>query len=232
MKIASYILTGLILASGPALALGPVDGEVGAVWWANEYDVSGDGGSITSDADAPGFRAELWFLQRYGVRAERYASEPDLALLDGADTSYTSLDFRWRALSLTENNYLALGVGWQQMSLDTIGLDGDTSGVRLGVDGRVALPGLFYVYGQGAYLPSLDDAPAIDPAMGRFEDLDGWEYEAGVAWNMAPFVSLRAGYRAQQLNFSQTGIEGLAPDTVYGGEANSEGFLLGLGIRF
>jgi len=232
MRAIGYGFAGLVallgLASAPALAMGPVDGEVGAVWWASDFDVSS---GASADAGAPGFRAEVWLFQRWGVRAERYSS--DLDEFDGRDSDYTSVDFRWRAFSPSENNYFAIGVGWQRMDLATIGLDGDTSGARLGAEGRISLGGLVYLYGQGSYLPSLDDAPAVDPLMGYFENLDGYELEAGVSWKMAPFVSLRAGYRAQTVNFTLTGFEPI-PDgpTEIDGETESTGFLAGLSFRF
>lgn len=235
MERMGYGISGLVLllglAWGPALAMGPIDGEVGAVWWASDFDVSSGDSSVSADAGAPGFRAEVWLFQRWGVRAERYSSNVDE--FDGPDSDYTSVDFRWRAFSPSENNYFALGVGWQQMDLATIGLDGNTSGVRLGAEGRISLGGLVYLYGQGSYLPSLDDTPAVDPLLGRFENLDGYEFEAGVAWKMAPFVSLRAGYRAQTINFTLTGFEPI-PDgpTEIDGDTESTGFLAGLSFRF
>jgi len=235
MRTLGYLTAGLVLllglGSAPALAIGPVDGEFGAVWWASEFDVTEAGDSASADSDAPGFRAELWMFKRWGLRAERYSSEFDA--LDGADSDYTSIDFRWRAFSPSENNYFAFGVGWQQMDLATIGLDGSTSGARLGAEGRIALAGVVYLYGQGSYLPSLDDAPAVDPAMGQFEDLDGYELETGVSWKMAPFISLRAGYRAQSVSFTRTGFETIPEGpTEVEGEAESSGFLAGLTFRF
>jgi hypothetical protein len=201
--------------------MGPVDGEFGAVWWASDFDATEADNSVSASADAPGFRAELWMFKRWGVRAERYSS--DLDELDGSDSDYTSIDFRWRAFSPGENNYFAVGLGWEQLDLATIGLDGNTSGARVGAEGRIAVAGMVYVY----------DAPAEDPALGRFEDLDGYELEAGVSLKMAPFVSFRAGYRAQSINFTRTGFEPI-PDgpTALDGEAESTGFLAGLTFRF
>jgi hypothetical protein len=206
--------------------MGPVDGEVGAAWWANSFSSSNHGTSnISSDAGAPGYRAELWFLKRYGVRAERYSS--DLDDFDVSTSDSTSIDVMWRAYSPSENNFFALGVGWQEIDLGTIGLVGDTSGLRLALEGRIALGGLFYLYGQGYYLPSLDDSEAADPALGHFEDMDGHVLEAGVSWKMAPFVSMRGGYRLQNVNFTRAEL-----DAEYDGEAESSGFLLGLSVRF
>ncbi len=199
----------------PASALGPVDGEIGALWWANEYDV--DGASAV-DGDAPGFRAEVWMMKKYGVRAARFSSDLDDIGLDSSD--YSSLDLMWKAFSPTENNFLALGLGWEEMDMTGIGLDGDTSGVRLSVEGRVGIIGAVYAYGQGSYLPSLDDATSAGATL---KDLEGFEYELGVSWKAAPFISFRAGYRENSLDYSSAGIDGTA---------ETRGFLLGTGFHF
>ncbi|NIM61698.1 MAG: hypothetical protein GTO30_08605, partial [Acidobacteria bacterium] len=61
----------------------------------------------------------------------------DFAAIETSD--YTSVDVMWRPFSPTQNNYVAVGLGWQQMDLNTIGLQGDTGGVRVNVDGRIGL---------------------------------------------------------------------------------------------
>ena len=108
-----------------------------------------------------------------------------------------------------------------------VGLGGDTSGVRLALEGRVALGGLFYLYGQGYYLPSLDDTQAIDPGFGPLRDMDGHMLEAGLSWKIAPFMSMRGGYRQHSIDFKTTLL-----DVEIDGEAESSGFLLGLSFRF
>jgi hypothetical protein len=225
IRTAPVLLALAFLFPVSAIAMGPVDGEFGAVWWANDYDSQYGEEVYSSDAGAPGYRAEIWFLKKYGLRAERYSS--DNGDIGGGSSDFTSLDFMWRAFSPTENNYIALGAGWQQIDLDTVGLVGDTSGVRVALEGRVALGGLFYIYGQGYYLPSLDDAEVADPAFGPLRDMDGHMLEAGVSWKMAPFVSMRGGYRVHNINFSTTVL-----DVDIDGEAESSGFLLGLSFRF
>jgi hypothetical protein len=248
------------LLVAPALAAGPIDGEVSAVWWANELTQNDPTTEVSDDAAAPGLRAELWMFERYGLRASQFGSDPEDT--DGAD--YTSVDVLWRALSPTENNFVAVGVGWQQM--DVLGLDDRTSGARVTVEGRVGLAGMLYGYGHGSYLPSLSDVQPSDPALEPFRDLDSYEYELGVAWNALPFMNVHAGYRVQNLSFTYgsattlssppagpqiespgssglTGLDegdtgtpcpGCAPNALAGdqGELESAGFFAGVGIRF
>jgi hypothetical protein len=193
----------------PALAAGPIDGEVSAVWWANDFDTDSQGFSASSDAGAPGLTAQLWAFKRFGVRASQFTSDPDYA--DGVD--YQSFDLMWRPLSPTENNFVALGLGWQYMELP--GFAEETSGARVTVEGRVSLAGMVYAYGHGAYLPSLDDADATNPTVSRFEDLDAYEYEMGVAWNAMPFMDVHAGYRVNNLSFAQEPLQIAAASGSY-----------------
>jgi hypothetical protein len=217
------VLGALLASISPAAALGPVDGEVGAVYWFNDFEAPG----ISEDAGAPGFRAELWFVERFGVRGARFSSDPD-DLGSGASSDYTSIDLLWRALSAAENSFLAVGAGWEEIDLSSIGLDGDTSGVRLSLEGRLGLIGAIYGYAQLSYLPALDDAPSVVPGL-RFDEMTGLEYEAGVSWKMAPFVSLRAGYRRNSVDFTlDDGLPGSDPEDT----AESAGFLAGLGLHF
>jgi opacity protein-like surface antigen len=213
------------LAATPALAVGPIDGEVNALWWVNETDVDTPGGSASGDGDAPGLRAEMWLFGRYGIRAAQFSSDVDEFGIDDSN-DYTSVDLLWKAFAPTEHNFVAVGAGYEEMDLGLLGLDGDTWSTRLAVEGRVGFIGAVYGYLQGAYLPTIDDTSSVVPTV-EFEDMDGYEYEMGVSWKFAPFVSLRAGYRETSIDFTQT--DGL---TDFDGTAESTGFVAGLGVHF
>ncbi len=261
MKIVTRALAACCLLGpwlGPLQAAGPVNGQVSAVWWANEFQSDSGGVSTTSDADAPGLRAELWVLERYGLQASQYGSDPSSS--DGAD--YTSVDVMWRALSPTENNFVALGLGWQQMQLE--GFQDRTSGMRVALEGRVGLLDKLYAHVHGSWLPSLDDSEPENPLAGSFTDLDAYEYELGLTWNAMPFLNVHAGYRINEVNFTQDSLvpAGAAPPITITsgggsdligiqpggpsctdcspaaigssgkGEMISSGFFAGVGIRF
>jgi len=193
------MLLSFAMAIAPAFAIGPVDGEVGAVWWANDTDAK-NGASASDQGGAPGLRAELWLRERYGVRAGMYSSETET--FDSTD--YTTVDVMWRALNLAEQNFLGVGLGWHDMGLDSVGADGNTSGMRVSAEGRIGLAGMVSAYGQGAWLPSLSDTNAGPSTSGQFSDLAGFEYEMGVAWQPAPMVVVRAGWRANSVDFTHT----------------------------
>lgn len=230
MKRSEYLCVLLfLLAALPAFSAGPVDGEVAAVWWASDYEVTGDS-PASADAGAPGLKAELWLRNRYGLRATQFNPEPDGFAAD--DASYTSVDVMWKALSPTENNFLAVGLGYQDFELAGIDSSGvGTSGMRATVQGRVSLVGLLTGYAEASYLPSLDDQAGATVAAGRFEDMEGMEYELGVAWKMMPFVSLKGGYRESSVDYRQTGIVG-GPATEANGTVESNGIFAGVAIGF
>jgi len=248
-----------LFAGTPALAAGPIDGEVAVVWWANEFSTDTDTAAASSDAEALGLTAQMWVKKRYGLRASQFGSNPDGS--SGAD--YTSVDLLWKALAPSENNFVALGLGWQQMDMQ--GLDDSTSGARVIVEGRVGLGGSVFAYGHGSYLPSMSDSDAVETSLGRYEDLDAYEYEVGVAWNALSFMDVHAGYRANNLSYSLaapttlgapgqfssntpasgaiSGIDATPagepcidcdPNAVIteGGENESAGFFVGVGFRF
>jgi opacity protein-like surface antigen len=231
MKKLLILAAILVLAPVTALAAGPVDGEIGAIYWNSEFDSTG-AAALTSGAGSPGFRASLWMFNKYGIRAGMFRTDlDDFSNIETSD--YTSLDFMWRPISPTQNNYFAVGLGWQDMDLNTIGLQGSTSGARVNVEGRLGLGKIVFAYGEGSYLPALDDAAASSVAYGRFEDLSGYEYEIGVSVKPAPFVQIRAGYRMHSLDFKQTGLDPLLGfGTEMNGTAESSGFLAGLTFNF
>lgn len=222
-RLSSLMLLSALVGILPAASAGPIDGEVGAVYWSSEFDVNG----AIADATAPGLRAELWFVERYGLRAATYRSEIDGINLETNDS--TNVDFIWRVVSVSRNNYFALGAGWQQMDNAALGMQ-DTSGARLDVDARIAATKWFYFYGQGAYLPALGDTTSVYPGGGRFEDMEAFEFEVGFAFEPVPFLSVRGGYRDCSLDYTRLAFD--TQGTQLPGTVQSSGFLLGLGIYF
>lgn len=186
-----------------AQALGPLDAEVGVTWWAHDIDDSGIG---DTDADGNGAYAELWWADGWGLTGEFLESEPDGGGL--ADGSSFSLNVKRRLLSPTDNNFIAIGAGWQDSELIT---GGNAEGVRLTLDGRVGL-GVLYVYGQGAWMPDLGDAGAL-------RDMEGTEYQVGVSLTPFPFLNLRLGYRVFELDYA-------------GGSRETDGYILGGAVHF
>jgi hypothetical protein len=172
---------------------------------------------VSADSSSVGGRAEVWFVKKVGVSAALFRPSPD----EGNDIDYLNLDVKWRLLSPTENNFLAVGAGWQKIDISG-DEDVDSSGVRLVAEGRVGLVGIVYAYGRVAYLPSLDD---IDAGGTPLTDGSGTEYEAGVQLKPMPFVQFFLGYRSHEDSWT-LGEDG--PDV----DIKTDGFVLGAGVNF
>ena len=226
LRLIVRVLLMSSIVAAPALALGPMDGEVGALWWANEYETEG----VSADAGVPGMNAELWW-KSVGVRAQVLGDVDEVS----SSSDYTALDVMWKAFSPTENNFFAVGLGWQDMGFTAVNssvanpfFSGDTAGVRVALEGRVGIVGMVYAYGQAAYLPAMDDAASDSLTPDEYNDMDGLEYEVGVSWKPAPFVSVRGGYRENQLDYTRRDLGGAESDE----SSDSSGFLLGVGFHF
>lgn len=205
----------LVLA-GPtaASAMGPVDGEVTAVYWFADGEAEGS----SADADGPGVRAEVWFFKNFGVSAEVFKLEFDDDF-GNADFDTTNLDVKWRPISPTENTFFAVGAGWQKVEIESV----DTSGFRLVAEGRIGFAGIAYAYGRAAYMPSLDDIEVEGFTVA--DNVDGSEYDFGLAVEPAPFLTLRGGYRKSELNYDE--VEG--PGSM---EISTDGFYAGAGFHW
>lgn len=204
MGIAAVALATFVLAAAPAAAMGPVDGEVTVMYWLSETEVDDGVTSASVDSEDIGFRGELWFAKKIGVSVAMFGAD-----LEDTDLSldYNNLDVKWRLFSPTENNFFAVGAGWQEIDAG----DGKADGFRVVAEGRVAIVGIVYFYGRGAYAPSLD---------AEGEDADMTELEAGVMLKPAPFLQLFAGYRMNETSFDA------------GGDLTTDGFVVGAGINF
>lgn len=187
----AVVLTLMALPGSAVLAAGPVDGEATLNWWANDFDA--DVGDSEIDAGAFGGTAELWWNQSWGLKGALYRS--DLADSGGNDDSdYLSIDLKRRLISPTENNYIAAGLGYERLSLDS----GDnTQGVRLLVEGRLGVAGTVYAYGESAWMPAFEDTS-------EREDLDAVEFELGVGFSPLPFMTVSGGWRKFALDFTDT----------------------------
>lgn len=193
MRAALIALALMIMPSAGAMAAGPVDGEAGLNWWANDFDADLGGGDV--DAGAVGGHLQLWWNETWGLKGALYRS--DLADSGNAgDVDYLSIDVKRRIISVTENNYLAAGVGYQHLDLR----GGETEGPRLLVEGRVGLVGAVWLYGQSAWMPVFDDTSTR-------EDQDAFELEAGVGFSPLPFIKLSAGWRKFSLDFTDTAAD-------------------------
>lgn len=207
----------MIVVCGPVLAAGPVNGEVGIMFWPSDTEVGVGDVSASEGSDAFGGRAELWF-KRFGASGQLF--QPEISNSGGSmDLEYINLDLKYRVFSPAQHNFVALGAGWQSIDIDGL----DTSGPRLLVEGQVGFLGTVYGYGRAAYLAQLADVE--EAGITLFEDGTGYQLELGVGVEPMPLLSLWAGFQLTDVDFE---IPLVATDF----SLQTGGVLAGVGIHF
>lgn len=212
MKL-NTVAIALFVASAvtPVHALGPVDGELIAALWNNDFE--SDIANGEADFGSLALSGELWLGDNWGIRAARYESDLEGSEFD--NQKRTQVELRRRLVSFSDNNFFALGVGAEKIDL----VNGEsTSGLRLSAEARLAVTPITYFYGRGAYLPAMDDA-------GNFKDITGSEIEVGLSFTPLPFVSLKLGYLTLDLDYTDA-------SSGAGSGTKSDGFLIGAGIHW
>ncbi len=207
MKLFVALFT--LLLSQASYALGLLDGEASIEWWNTEFSGNVFDGDL--DAGTVSLRAQGWWDQKWGIEGGINLSDTSSGQFE--DQQHFSVELKRRLISPTDNTYLAAGLGWEDIQLES----GDsTSGIRLSLRGQIGLVGFASLYGQSTWLPTLNSTS-------RFSNLSGSEFETGIVFEPLPFISLKAGYRRFKLDY---GFSGSA-----GGSASS-GFILGTGIHW
>ncbi len=131
------------------------------------------------------------------------------------DTDQWTIDIKRRLLSATENTYISMGLGWNDIVMN----EGEsTSGMRFVAEGRVGIYGPAYLFGQAAVSPWMTDAGNNFAPFGK-------ELELGLAVTPLPSMSFKAGYRSYWLDSSD-----LSSDTT--STSKTDGFYLGGGFHW
>jgi hypothetical protein len=129
------------------------------------------------------------------------------------DSSYFNFDVKHRVFGSEDKSNLELGLGWQEMSIDS---QFDASGPKVSLSGRYNVRNSVQVYGLTSYFPELEDEL-------RDGGVSGYEIEAGLLYKPLPSWSLKAGYRVFSLDLEDPIIEELG---------SSSGFLLGTDLSW
>lgn len=132
-----------------------------------------------------------------------------------ADASQWTLDIKRRLLSSTENTYLAMGLGWNDVAISE---SESSSGMRFVAEGRVGIYGPAYLFGQAAYSPWMSN-------IGNQIDPFGKELDLGLAVDPLPSMSFRAGYRGYWLDSAESSDESSI-------RRQADGFYIGGGIHW
>jgi hypothetical protein len=206
------VLVGiLILLCTNSYALGPVDGEIGIAWWANDFEA--DLADADIDAGLTFVYGEGWLGDKWGVRGAWYDSNLEGEAI--SNQTRFNLEARRKMFSASDNNFFALGAGIENIDLEN---GGDAQGFRVSAEGRFGVPGPVFFYGRIAWVPELGDAK-------NFDDISAQEFDAGIHITPIPFMSLRIGYMKYELDYDNTA-------TGLGGGSSTSGFYLGGGFHW
>ncbi len=197
--IVRVVLMTSLLVTAPAKALGPVDGEVGVFTW-----VVDDYQDTSVNSPLTGGYGELWLGERWGLRTALYRVSEDSVSM--APDEQTLVDFKYRVVNVTDNTFLAVGLGWEQ---NRFGAEGDASGARIMAEGRVGVLGFLRFYAEAGWAPSLGD-------LGLRRDLSSISVETGLVLDPFPFVDLRLGWRYQITDYTGAITGSAASEGSYG----------------
>ncbi len=204
--VACIILSGV---AHQTTAAGEFYGQAGLDRWSTEF--AGLDKKIENQESIEGF-AELWWNNKWSVRGQVQSFDSYTSGYSASE--HLSVDLKRRFFSLSEKNYVALGAGWEEITLDS----SDTySGLRLTAEGQLELASDISVYGQTSWLPELDNSISSN-------NFEGRAFEAGLSFAPAPSLSVRFGYRRFRLD---------AGDSSGAGESSeSDGFIFGAGYHW
>ena len=182
------------------------------LWGPTNLFDDGQAWSLPPDTNYYDSTAEFWWQGKWGVSGRWLQEEDNRLSTSTLVLDYYSLDLKRRLFGGDMDDYLAVGLGWENLQWNGNGSEGP----RVVLEGRVGIGDILSFYGQTAWMPELYSDNGIG-------DLEGNRFEAGISLQPAPHFSLRAGYRHLRLDPGSATNEG-------GGESN--GFILGGGFHW
>jgi hypothetical protein len=179
------------------------------MWLSDDVNVS-----VFGDSQYDSFlgKSELW-TNNWGVSAKFLQNNNGDVFGLPNDSSYFNFDVKHRVFGSQDESNLELGLGWQEMSIDS---QFDASGPKVSLSGRFNVLNSVQLYGLTSYFPELEDEL-------QNGDVSGYEIEAGLLYKPLPLWSLKAGYRVFSLDLEDPIIEELG---------SSSGFLLGTDLSW
>ena len=203
---------------------GTLEWEVGLTWWQSEYRMLGGGLDLQeSNAGALGFRGELWFPQHFGFIGQYLPTDTADVATGADDVTYASLDALYRLDTVSKNNYVAIGAGWEFADLTVYDTFGKTDGPRAVLVLRMGSKSAFG-YVEGAYMWKMSRINVADDVAHDLRNIRGDEYEFGGGYVFGQHVQFRLGFRRTEFRMDR------ADGSSYA--SKSSGYIAGLAIAF
>jgi hypothetical protein len=207
------IVASLFLISSNANAQqaeeNPLSPKPNLMWLSDDVNVS-----VFGDSSYDSFlgKSEVW-TNNWGVSAKLLQNDSDDVFGLPKDSRFFNFDVKHRVFGSQDTSSVELGVGWQQLDIDS---QLEASGPKVSLSGRYNVLNGFQVYGLTSYFPELEDEIQTG-------EVKGYEIEAGLLYKPLPSWSLKAGYRVFSLDIEDPIVEELG---------SSSGFLLGTDLSW
>ncbi|MBL4674023.1 MAG: hypothetical protein JKX81_17305 [Arenicella sp.] len=171
------------------------------MWLSDDVNVS-----VFGDGEYSSFlgKSEIW-TNNWGVSAKLLQNDNNDVFGLPKDSSYFNFDIKHRLFGSQDKSNLELGLGWQEMSIDS---QLDASGPKVSLSGRYNVVSGFQVYGLTSYFPELEDELQDGEAT-------GYEIEAGLLYQLLPSWSFKIGYRVFSLDLEDPIIEELGSSSAF-----------------
>ncbi len=207
----SLMSSALLFSSNASAQLDndPLDPKPNLMWLSDDVNVS-----VFGEGQYDSFlgKSEIW-SNNWGVSAKLLQNDNNDVFGLPQDSKFLNFDVKHRVFGSQDKSNLELGLGWQQLDIDS---QLEASGPKLSLSGRYNVFSSFQVYGLTSYFPELEDEI-------QNSDATGYEIEAGLLYKPLPSWSLKAGYRVFSLDLQDPVVEELG---------STSGFLLGTDLSW
>lgn len=203
--------TLIIFFSASVAAEDPFASKPNILWWSDDFSLTAQDSSNQYDSFIS--QTDVW-NNDWGFSGKLLQNDDDLFGIPD-NSAYLNIDVKRRFLG-NSNNFLAVGLGWQDIDIESRDADSrlEVSGPKLSLEGQFNLFRSMKLYGQTAWFPEMDSTYQEEPA-------SGYEFEAGVMVSPLPALSLKAGFRHFELKYDTD------TDNSSDSIGSTSGFLLG-----
>jgi len=156
------------------------------LWVSDKLSFKPSDSDNTSGRSSFASGAEYWTKSKWGISGNFSSNDSSLLLGAPKHSELFNVDVNRQLLrSKNKKDYLAVGLGWQNITVDD---SLDANGLRLSLLGKYSIAKRLQVYGTSSWFPELELGSANS-------NLSGYNLEAGLLFKPKASVSLQAGFR-------------------------------------
>jgi len=156
------------------------------LWVSDKLSFKSSDAENTSGRSSFASGAEYWTKSKWGISGNFSSNDSSLLLGAPKNSELFNVDVNRQLLrSKNKKDYLAVGLGWQNITVDD---SLDANGIRLSLLGKYSLAKRLQVYGTSSWFPEVELGSSSS-------DLSGYNLEAGLLFKPKASFSLQAGFR-------------------------------------